>query len=61
MAAYFLRRSVEESESVVSESLEEEEGAQRFHDVFFFFLSLSIPESVETLSRQSVEVKLIRI
>ena len=62
LAAYFLRRSVEESESVVSESLEEEEeGAQRFRDGFFFFLSLSNPVSVETLARRSVEVKLIRI
>ena len=60
--AYFLRRSVDESESVESDSLdEEEEGAHRFRDTFFFFLSLSIPESVETLSRRSVEVKLIRI
>ena len=60
--AYFLRRSVDESESVDSDSLdEEEEGAQRFRDTIFFFLSLSIPESVETLSRWSVEVRLIRI
>ena len=60
--AYFLRRSVDKSESIDSDSLDEEdEGAQRFCDGFFFFLSLSIPESVETLSRRSVEVKLIRI
>ena len=60
--AYFRRWSVDESESVKSDSLDEEdEGAQRFRDTFFFFLSLSIPEYVETLSRRSVEVKLIRI
>ena len=41
LLAYFLRRSVDESESDESDSLdEEEEGAHRFRDTFFFFLSL---------------------
>ena len=61
--AYFLRRSDDESESVVSDSLDDEdEGAHRFRDTFFFFfLSLSSPESEDTLSRRSVGVTLIRI
>ena len=62
LLAYFLRRSVDESESDESDSLDdEEEGAHHFRDTFFFFLSLSSPESVEILSRQSVGFKLIKI
>ena len=61
--AYFRRRSDDESESVVSDSLDDEdEGAHRFRDAFFFFfLSLSSPESEDTLSRRSVGVTLIKI
>ena len=62
LLAYFLRRSVDESESDESDSLDDdEEGAHRFRVTFFFFLSLSSPESVETLSRRSVGFKLIKI